>query len=148
MGRKKQQPEGEKVIEIKQPDFQRAIRVLTHDVRPAEEQNATSRGDLSAAWKVIEDECRCNKGATKVYAKIAGMSDEKRDDYLRTLYGLMKTGGIGISRDLVDQMSGDDAPEMPIVGETNGNGLGTGGAMARARGHLAGADGTAPHGAH
>jgi hypothetical protein len=39
----------------------RVLKVLAHDVAPAEEGNASSRGDLSAAWKIIEDECGCNK---------------------------------------------------------------------------------------
>lgn len=111
----KAKPEAEEVIEIQPPDFAKALRILSNDVRPAEEKNAGSRGDLSAAWKAIEDDCHCNKSATKTFYKLQGMSDEKRDDYLRTLYGLMKAGGIGVSRDLVDQMSGGDAPEMPQV---------------------------------
>lgn len=104
------------VAEILKPDFERAIRVLNHDVKPAEENNASSRGDLSAAWKIIEDECHCNKAATKVFNKLLTMSDEKRDDYLRTLYGLMQTAHIGISSDLVDRMQADgEAPRMPTV---------------------------------
>src|SRR4051812_17037893 len=99
---RKAKTEGEEVIEIQKPDFERAIRIMLNDVKPGEEKSASSRGDLSAAWKAIEDECHCNKKAAKAFAKLRGMSEEQRDDYLRTLYGLMKCGGIGISRDLVD----------------------------------------------
>lgn len=105
------------VGEIIQPDFERALRVLTHDVKPAEESNAESRGDLSAAWKIIEDECHCNKPATKFFHKLVGMSEEKRDDILRTLYGLMRFSGIGVKRDLVDQAEGIEAPSMPVQAE-------------------------------
>lgn len=108
-------------IEIQKPDFERAIRVLTHCIKPEEEKLADSRGDLSAAWKIIEDECHCNKAATKAFNKLLGMSDEKRDDYLRTLYGLMKTANIGISADLVDKMEDGEAPTMPV---TDKRGLG------------------------
>lgn len=106
--------DNDQAIEVKQPDFARAIRILDHDIKPAEEQNAESRGDLSAAWKLIEEQCHCNKAAAKVFAKLKAMSDEKRDDYLRTLYGLMKAARIGISQDLVDRMTDSDAPSMPV----------------------------------
>jgi hypothetical protein len=107
-------PEAEEGGEIQKPDFEKALRILSNDVRPAEEKNAGSRGDLSAAWKSIENDCHCNKAAAKAYYKLAGMSPETRDDYLRTLYGLMQLGGIGISRDLVDEMEGGEPPAMPI----------------------------------
>jgi hypothetical protein len=109
------------VEEIKKIDAERVLKVLAHDVAPAEEGNASSRGDLSAAWKIIEDECGCNKAAAKQYYKLSRMSEELRDDYLRTLYTLMEAGGIGISQDLVDKMKGQGAPTMPT---TNTKGLG------------------------
>ena len=73
------------------------------------------RGNLSAAWRAIEEQCHCNKAAAKLLHKLHGMSEEQRDDYLRTLYGGMQAMGIGISQDLVDKMTGSDAPKMPIV---------------------------------
>lgn len=117
--------ESDEVIEIVKPDFERAIKVLTHDVHPQSERNASARGELSAAWKIIEDECHVNKGAAKLYFKMTGMSDEKKDDFLRSLYGMMKTGGIGISADLVDKMEAGDAPTMPIVQRGDDGGLAT-----------------------
>lgn len=107
--------EGEEVIEISPPDFAAALRVMNVEVRPGEEKNASSRGDLSGAWKKIEKDCHCNKAGAKAFYKLFGMSAEARDDYLRTLYGLMKTAHIGISQDLVDRMEESDAPTMPIV---------------------------------
>ena len=96
------------------PDFARAIRVMANDIKASDEANAQTRGDLSAAWKVVEEECRCVKGAAKVFFKLRGMSHETRDDYLRTLYGLMSEEGIGISRDLVDQAEGV-TKSMPLA---------------------------------
>jgi hypothetical protein len=107
-------PESEEVVELVTPDFERAIKVMEHDVHPQQEHNAKSRGELAAAWKIIEDDCHCNKAAAKVYFKLTGMSDEKRDDFLRSLWGLMKTGNMGISADLVDRMGEGDAPTMPV----------------------------------
>lgn len=101
--------------EAAKPDFAKALRIIAGDIKPAEEKNASARGDLSAAWKTIEDECHCNRQAAKAFAKLRGMSEEKRDDYLRTLYGLMQEGGIGISEDLVDLMGDGEAKEMPVA---------------------------------
>lgn len=102
-------------VEVEKPDFERAIAVLAKDITPSEEEGASIRGDLSAAWKVIEKDCHVNKAAAKQYHSLARMSPEKRDDYLRSLYGLMQAGGIGISQDLVDQMGGEGSPTMPIA---------------------------------
>jgi hypothetical protein len=106
--------------ELKPIDAERVIRILEHDIHPAQERDASARGDLAAAWKAIEDECACNKGAAKLYFKLSGWSDEKRDDFLRSLWALMKAGNMGISSDLVDKMEAADgaAPTMPIVAPT------------------------------
>jgi hypothetical protein len=50
---------------IKTPDFKRAIKVITNDVEPQDERNAKARGEMSAAWKIVEDECHVNKAAAK-----------------------------------------------------------------------------------
>lgn len=101
--------------EIAKPDFARAIRVINVDVEANSEKNAESRGNLAAAWKIVEDECHVNKKAAKDFRKIRNMSLENRDDYLRTLYGLMQEDGIGISPDLIDRLDEGAAPTMPIV---------------------------------
>jgi hypothetical protein len=94
--------ESEEVSEVKTPDFAKALRIIRNDVRPAEELSAAERGKLSGAWKAVEKDCHLNKPAAKLVAKLLEMSDETRDDFLRTQYGLMTEAGIGISRDLVD----------------------------------------------
>lgn len=104
--------------EIKPIDAERVIRILENDVHPQTERDAKARGELAQAWKAIEDECNCVKGAAKLYFKLSGYSDEKRDDFLRSLYALMKAGNMGISSDLVDAMEGDEPPTMPIVSPT------------------------------
>jgi hypothetical protein len=108
----------DQVKELIAPDFAKMKRIFLNDIKPAEEKNAKARGDLSAAWKAIEDDCHCNKGGAKLLHKLHGMSEEMRDDFLRTLYGGMKALGIGISQDLVDKMADQDAPTMPVVATT------------------------------
>lgn len=104
--------------ELKPIDAGRVIRILENDVHPQSERDAKARGELANAWKTIEDECGCNKGAAKLYFKLTGWSDEKRDDFLRSLYAMMKEGGMGVSSDLVDQMGDGEAPQMPVVAPT------------------------------
>ena len=101
-------------IEANKPDFKRAISIMATEIKKSDEESAQVRGDLSASWKRIEEDCRCVKAAAKVFFKLRGMSIESRDDYLRTLYGLMEADGIGISRDLVDQAEGV-TKSMPLA---------------------------------
>lgn len=101
---------------ITPPDFEKALKVITNDLNPLIEKGAKVRGDQAAAWKVIEDDCHCNKKAAKDFHKLLRMDPELRDDYFRTLSGLLELSGIGISRDLVDQAEGGEAkPVIPIV---------------------------------
>jgi len=102
------------VEEIPQPDFERAIKILKHDLNPLTEDSAKIRGDQSAAWKTIESDCHCNKKGMKFVHSLMRMDPEIRDDVLRTLYGGMRAAGIGISRDLVDRMGAGEAPTMPV----------------------------------
>lgn len=113
--------DNEQVKEVHAPDFAKMKKIFDHDLKPAQENNAKSRGDLSAAWGAIEKDCHCNKRAAKLLFRLKTESEELRDDFLRTLYGGMKALDIGISRDLVDAMNDEDAPEMPTV---DGRGLG------------------------
>ncbi|WP_028970136.1 hypothetical protein [Sphingomonas sp. URHD0057] len=108
-------PKTAQVTEVIAPDFAKMKRIFLNDLKPADEKSAKIRGDLSAAWAMIEKDCHLNKRAAKLLFKLNGESEETRDDFLRTLYGGMKALGIGISQDLVDKMSGDDAPAMPTV---------------------------------
>jgi hypothetical protein len=108
-------PKEEKSAEIHQPDFEKMKRIFTRDLRPSEEKAAKIRGDQSTAWKAIENDCHCNKRAAKLLLKLHGQSDEERDDFLRTLYGGMQALGIALTRDLVDQAEGVEAPQMPMA---------------------------------
>jgi hypothetical protein len=107
--------ESEEVSDVKTPDFAKALRIIRNDVRPAEELSAAERGKLSGAWKAVEEDANCCRAAAKIFAKLLEMSDETRDDYLRTLYGLMTEAGIGISRYLVDQAEGKEH-NFPVEG--------------------------------
>jgi hypothetical protein len=111
-----------KVEQVVAPDFAKMKRIFLHDLKPADEKSAKVRGEQSQAWKTIEKDCHCNKAGAKFAFKLLNMSDEARDDVLRTVYGALKALNIGISQDLVDKMQDQDAPTMPTVDKSGGMG--------------------------
>lgn len=110
MARRKEEQDSTEVL---QPDLARMKSIFLSDLRPAGEKAAKIRGDQSAAWKTIENDCHCNKRAAKALLKLMGESEELRDDFLRTfLPGLKELNlvpaadlaGEGLD-DLVDEIS-------------------------------------------
>lgn len=110
------------VTQVLPPDFEKMKRIFARDIKSADEKSSKARGDLSAAWKAVEDDCHCNKKAAKLLFRLQYSSEEERDDFLRTLYGGMQALGIGISQDLVDKMQDSDAPTMPVAAASRGLG--------------------------
>lgn len=101
--------------EIPKPDFKLAVKYYREDIRPAQAKVGEYAQEQSTAYKAIKKTAHVNPGAAKLAFKLNDMEDAKRDDFLRSLYGLMAELKIGISADLVDQMSEDDAPRMPVT---------------------------------
>lgn len=101
--------------EIPKPDFKLAVKYYREDIRPAQSKVGEYAQEQSTAYKAIKKTAHVNPGAAKLAFKLNEMEDAKRDDFLRSLYGLMSELKLGISADLIDQMSGDDAPRMPVV---------------------------------
>jgi hypothetical protein len=96
------------------PDFKLAAQIIRAAIDGTAERRAKMNGDLSAAWKRVEDEAHVNKAAAKDARKIARMSDETQSDYLRSLFGLMSVLDIGIRRDLVDLAEGAAGLSIPL----------------------------------
>lgn len=103
MGRaKKDQP-----AEVMQPDLKKMKSIFLRDLKPSGEQAAKIRGDQSAAWKAIENDCNCNKRAAKSLLKMFGESEELREDFLRTFIpGLLELNLLP-REDLADMMGPD-----------------------------------------
>jgi hypothetical protein len=96
------------------PDFQLAAKIIAEAIDSTAERRSKMNGDLSAAWKRVEDEAHVNKKAAKDARAISRMSDETQSDYLRSLFGLMGVLGIGIRRDLVDLAEGAPGLMIPL----------------------------------
>jgi len=104
-GAKKKEDE---VEQIGKPDFDRALRIYREDIKPAQAKVGEFAQEQSTAYKEIKKDCNIVPGAAKLAFKLDQMEDTKRDDFLRSLNGLMKVLNIGLSADLVDQAEGDD----------------------------------------
>jgi len=100
--------------EVPKPDFDLAISLYRNDIRPAQSSVGEYAQEMSTAYKSIKKDAHINPQAAKLAFKLDQMEDFKCDDFLRSLYGLMKALGIGISADLVDQMGDGEAPTMPV----------------------------------
>jgi hypothetical protein len=68
----------------------------------------------STGYKAIKKDCHVNTRAAKFVFKLASESEEKRNDVLRSVRGLLGAMGIGITDDLVSGAEGEDT-KAPIV---------------------------------
>jgi hypothetical protein len=104
-GSQKAQP---KIEEVKAPDFERAVKIFRHDIKPANEKSGEHAQAASTAYKAIKKECGVNTRAAKFVFQLAGESEEKRNDVLRSIRGLLGAMSIGITDDLVSSAEGED----------------------------------------
>jgi len=100
--------------EIAKPDFDRAVRIFRGDIKPANEKSGEHAQVASTAYKAIKDDCHVNTRAAKFVFKLAGESEEKRNDVLRSVRGLLGAMNIGITDDLVSDAEAEDV-KAPIV---------------------------------
>lgn len=106
---KKDQPDS---TIVEQPNLKALKSLFLNDIKPATEKSAGARGDLSAAWKTAENDLYCNKGAAKLLYKLFGMSEETRDDFLRTFLPGLKEMNLVPSADLAGDGMDDLVDEM------------------------------------
>lgn len=112
MARKPKQNDNEKMAE---PDFDAAAKLLNSAISNSNDAKQKALGDLSAAWKRIEDNFNVNKKAAKDILKIASMSGGTQQDYWRSFFGMMRAMGLGVASDLVDKMQGIDGLIVPVI---------------------------------
>lgn len=103
-------------------DYGKALEILGM----IDSERSTAReaaGELSQLYKRLEEECGVHKGAAKTFnEKIKKAADDKRGDWLRTFFGLLKAAGISHPFDLVDAAEGKSkVVPMPGLGGTAGN---------------------------
>lgn len=116
---RRSKPEEQDSIEIKQPDFEKAVRIFRRDIKPAVKAAGERAQEASTGYKAIKKDCRVNTRAAKFVFKLAGESEEKRNDILRSLRGLLGAMNIGITDDLVSDAEDEDT-SAPIIPTTQG----------------------------
>lgn len=105
----------DEVTEVNQPDFAKMRSIFVNDIKPSEEHSAKARGEASAAWKAIEDDCNCNKRAAKQLFRLFNESEETREDFLRTLIGGLVALEMLPREDLVDMMGEKNVPDVDAI---------------------------------
>lgn len=112
-GKKAAEPQDE---EIKKPDFELAVRIFRQDIKPAVEAAGEHAQEASTGYKAIKNDAHVNTRAAKFVFKLANESEEKRNDVLRSLRGLLEAMNIGITDDLVSRAEDEDAaPIVPVA---------------------------------
>lgn len=103
-------------------DYKKALEIL--EMADSEKTSLReAQGELSQIWKRLEEECGVHKGAAKLFNdKIKKAADDKRSDFLRTFFGLMKAAGISAPYDMVDMAEGkQNVVPLQGLGGTAGN---------------------------
>lgn len=124
MARPKKTPQ---VEEVHAPDFKKAVRIYRNDIKPVQSKVGEYAQEQSTAFKELKKLCHIQPGAAKLAFRLDGMEESKRDDFLRSLNGLLKELNIFMPRDLADIAEGksDGATNVVPFGERAGAALAT-----------------------
>lgn len=112
MARPKKQ---EHVEEVRTPDYQLAVRIWRNDIKPALAKSGEYAQEQSTAYKAIKKSANIQPQAAKLAFKLDGMEESKRDDFLRSLNGLLKALNIFMPLDLVDAAEGKGTTTDSVV---------------------------------
>lgn len=101
--------------DVEGPDYQRAVDLIRGPIRTNQSDASSIGQENSTLFKRIEKSMGVHRGAATDFAKIDKMAPEKRDDYLRSLKGMLKVAKFGDFDDLVDRA--EKAPDKKPDGE-------------------------------
>lgn len=99
------------------PDFEGAAKLLRESIGGLRDEGRSIQGDLSAAWKRIENETGVHKAAAKAIMALVGKSEDYASDFLRTFDGLRAVFKLGGEPDLVDLADSGDGDDGDGEGE-------------------------------
>jgi hypothetical protein len=116
MARRSRAARAPQVEQVHKPDFDLARRIYFNDIKPAQGKVGEHAQEMSTAYKEIKKAAYIQPQAAKLAFKLVEMEESKRDDYLRSLRGLLTVFRIFIPADLVDQAEGKqtDGNVIPI----------------------------------
>lgn len=103
------------VEEVHAPDFALAVRIYREDIKPAQSKVGEYAQEQSTAYKAIKKRAHIQPAAAKLAFKLDDMEESKRDDFLRSLNGLLKALNIFMPTDLVDAAEGKGSTGDSVV---------------------------------
>jgi lipopolysaccharide biosynthesis regulator YciM len=98
---------------IKEKDYAQAVRIYRQDIKQAISKVGEFSQELSTAYKAIKKQCGISSKAAKLAFQLDDMEDFKRDDFLRSLGGMLKELGIQQPFDMVDMANESATRERP-----------------------------------
>lgn len=114
MARRKKS-DGDRVEEIKKPDFDLAVKIYREDIRPAQARVGEFAQEQSTAYKAIKKQAHIQPAAAKLAFGLDQMEESKRDDFLRCLNGLLTSLKISMPKDMVDVAEGNTAAGGSVI---------------------------------
>lgn len=101
--------------EVPKPDFDLAVKLYREDIKPAQGKVGEFAQEMSTAYKAIKKQAHIQPAAAKLAFKLDDMEPSKRDDFLRSLNGLLKRLNIFMPADLVDVAEGKGSTSENVV---------------------------------
>jgi hypothetical protein len=109
----------DQVVEVLKPDFDLARRIYFNDIKPAQGKVGEHAQEMSSAYKELKRNAHIQPQAARMAFRLIDMEESKRDDFLRSLNGLLQVFRIFIPRDLVDQAEvKPDADNVIPIGDS------------------------------
>lgn len=97
------------------PDYVAAINLVRGKLRANDSDQRSLAQDNATLYTRIEKQHGVHKGAAKTFASIDKMAQDKRTDFLRSLFGLLGFAGYDNFDDLVDRAQRPSANAKPDV---------------------------------
>jgi hypothetical protein len=95
-----------KVEEVQTKDYTGAVRTYRQDILPAIGKVGNAAQEASTAYKHIKKNCHIQPAAARLAFSIDKMEEAARDDFLRSLNGLLTELRIFMPRDMIDIANG------------------------------------------
>jgi hypothetical protein len=108
-------PKVEQVQQVIAPDFDLAVKIYHNDIKSAQSKVGEFSQEMSTAYKEIKKRANIQPQAAKLAFKLDAMEESKRDDYLRSLKGLLLRLKIFMPNDLVDVAEGKGATAEDVI---------------------------------
>lgn len=105
----------DQVEQVIAPDFSLAVKIWRGDIKPAMSRVGEHSQEMSTAYKEIKKRANIQPQAARLAFRLDGMEESKRDDFLRSLKGLLVELKIFMPTDLVDAAEGKGGANAEVI---------------------------------